>query len=120
MSSLQRFFDFALKSSNDADFAAAKAAKSKGKTDTRKVNETLDDTRGRDLAAFYKDIVIEQIILCLDTIADICDGPNSQNQRVLADGPLLEIMSKLLDSIDLQVCRMAYSCNLDGESWLQM
>eukprot|EP01052_Picozoa_sp_SAG31_P011823 SAG31_NODE_679_length_12887_cov_3.259540_6_plen_604_part_00 len=60
------------------------------------------NSRERDVAAFYHDIVISQTILTLGTIADITDGPNLKNQMMVAEGPLLEGINKLLDSIDLQ------------------
>lgn len=85
LSSLERFFPHALNHPKPDTF-----------TDHAKV-----DRREHDLAVFYDDIVIEQIILCLDTIAEIADGPNAKNQRVLADGPLLECISKILDAVDL-------------------
>eukprot|EP01052_Picozoa_sp_SAG31_P049650 SAG31_NODE_10970_length_1077_cov_1.502045_1_plen_327_part_01 len=59
------------------------------------------DTRERDLAVFYHDVVINHTAITLDTIADIADGPNQKNQAKMADGPLLEGINKLLDSIQL-------------------
>ena len=60
------------------------------------------DPRERDMAEFYHDIIIEHTVLCLDTIADISDGPNLPNQKRIVDGPLLEGINKLLDCMDLR------------------
>ena len=64
--------------------------------------ECVEGSRDKDLSTFYHGVVIKHTAICLDTIADIIDGPNTANQQIIAEGPLLEVLSRLLDAIDLR------------------
>ena len=94
LSALERFFPAAIINPRPSHFDEMTGL-------TREDDPRKFAPQERDMAEFYS-IIIEHTVLCLDTIADIADGPNLPNQKCIVDGPLLEGINKLLDCMDLR------------------